>query len=109
MYLPSSFRGEYWTASFCVVWCQCVMSRQLLVEIIGVTMTNLSAKIQISSICLCMHAPTHTRTHTHTHTHTHREHQDVEIVTMVPSDVINTFLFVFPEHFEWPQEHNWIC
>jgi len=101
MYLPSSFDGKYWMPSFCVVLCQCVMSSQLPIEIIGITMTNLWAKIQISSVCMC------TRTYTHTHT----QYQDVETVTVVtfPADVINTSLFVFPEQFEWPQEHNWLC
>jgi len=59
MYLPSSFDGKYWMASFCVVLCQCVMP----------------AKIQISSVR--MHV------HTHTHTHTHTLYQDVETVTVV--------------------------
>jgi len=60
MYLPSSFNGKYWMASFCVVLHQCVMSSQLSIEIIGITMTNLPGKIHISSVRMCAHTHTHT-------------------------------------------------
>jgi len=63
MYLPSSFVGKYWMASFCVVLCQCVMSSQLSIEIIGVTMTNFASQ---NSNFQCVHACAYTHTRTHT-------------------------------------------
>jgi hypothetical protein len=60
MYLPFSFDGKYWMASFCVVLRQCVMPSQLSIEIIGITTP---AKIQISSVRMCA------RAHMHMHTH----------------------------------------